>query len=78
MSVICGLPNLGPASCIACMFVCMVLVKPGPEKHEIREQASAFHFKIRNIYSFYYLFTLSYVLLSSLVSNQGLFVLATV
>ena len=66
LTAMCGLPNLGPASCIACVssvhvrvtvgrgvgFVCMVLVEPGPEEHEIREEASAFCFKICNIYSF--------------------------
>lgn len=86
MSVMCGLPNSGPVSCIACLssvrvlvavgwgvgFVCMVLLEPGPEKHEIREEASAFCFKIGNICSF-----IINVLLSS-VSNQGLFVLAIV
>lgn len=64
MSAMCGLPNLGPASCIACTSsVCVhvivgldllvtVLVEPGPAEREDREKASAFCFKTCDIYSF--------------------------
>lgn len=71
VSVLCGLPNLGPASCVAFMssvsicvmvsgevgLLCMVLIKPGPEKHEIKGEASACCFKICNSYSFIFVYT---------------------
>lgn len=86
LSALCGLPNLGPASCVAfvssvsfCLMVgrevrlvCMALVKPGPEKHEIKGESSVCWFKICNSCS------IIICLHRSMVSNQGLFELATV
>lgn len=68
MSVVCGLPDLGPASCVAYVssvqvhvivgrgggFLWMVLVEPGLEKNEVREKASAFCFKISILLLFVY------------------------
>lgn len=53
-------------------LVCIVLVKPGPEKREIKGESSVCCFKICNSYSFII------CLHRSVVSNQSLFELATV
>lgn len=71
VSALCGLPNLGPASCVAFMssvsicvmvsrevgLVCTVLIKPGPEKHEIKGETSVCCLKICNSYSFLFVYT---------------------
>lgn len=86
LNPLCGLPSLGPASCVAFMssvsisvmmgrevgLTCMVLVKPGPGKHEIKGEASVCYFKICNSISFII------CLRRSMISNQGLFEIAAV
>lgn len=53
-------------------LVYVVLVKPGPEKHEIKGESSVCYFRICNSYSF------MICLHRSMLSNQGLFELAAV
>lgn len=80
VSALCGLPNLGPASCVAFMssvsicvmvsrevgLVCTVLIKPGPESMRLKERL-LFAVSKYVIATLFYLFTQIYGLKPGLV-----------